>query len=361
MFKEGFDALERKLSERYYISVAAFSADIGAVFSSVLAKSDKNITELRDVTDVHNQLNEVPAGTAEHHALTQEQKELKKLTKRIVKAVKDPLENAMKKEAELKGIPFEKEMNEWAAFDARLENSIQSNHVSGSILPAENGDNISPDTSVSAIAGASPGKINNAANEDIDMPDADAVPDIDGSTPAAGNAGTLPVEGTLFRPMQPLSPPISTSSAAHNLDGAGDSRQQNIAPPAATSRDPWARGGVPWYLDAFDINGTTIHEERWTGPETMRAMSEQLSEMDEETLLDLCEQTNPSTEEDNTRGRTRSSARIRRAEENDTSPPDEEAEEQEAAVEETEEEKAAREKRDKANARRRAQRRRNRY
>lgn len=341
LFREGFDAIEQKLSERHYTSVATFSADIGAVFSAVLARSDKNITELRDVTDVHNQLNEVPAGTAEHLTLTHEQKEVKRLTKRIVKAMKDPLEAAMKKEAELKGIPFEKEMNEWAAFDERLEHSVHTNHISGD--PQENGENVSPDTSVSAIAGASPGHVNDS-NEDVDMLDAEDVPRTNGVVKEKG-AGL-----TSLKPAQPLSPPVSTSSIAQNMDGVLDQSQQNIAPPVATTQDPWARGGVPWYLAPFDISGTTIHEERWTGPDAMRAMSEALSEMDEETLLDLREQGNPATEDDSGKGRTRSSARIKQAETNGHSPP--------TAEEDTEEQKLAREKKDKANAKRRAQRRR---
>jgi NuA3 HAT complex component NTO1 len=396
LFKEGFDDLEQKLGARHYISVTAFSADISAVFSAVLTRSDENMTELRDVTDVHNQLNEVPAGTAKHLALTQEQKELKRLTKRIVKAIKDPLEAAMKKEAELKGIPFEKEMSEWAAFDARLENSIQTNGMTA--LPTmEIDETISPDASVSAVAGASPRRVNNNTDEDVEMTDVSNVASetID-TVHAKLDSDIASVKVSKFKPAQPLSPPNSTSSAAanhnnnNNIDANIDhTAQDTTAPPIeAPTSDPWAQGGVPWYLEAFDISGTTVHEERWTGPDTMRAMSEQLSEMDEETLQDLVGNTNTASsnteDETNTtsaaasKGRTRSSARFRRVEEadiatvadDDEEDEDEddvvaeteetEEEEEEEEVQETEEEKAAREKREKANARRRAQRRKNR-
>jgi NuA3 HAT complex component NTO1 len=40
-------------------------------------------------------------------------------------------------------------------------------------------------------------------------------------------------------------------------------------------------------VEQFDPDGTTIHEERWTGPEVLRGMSEELSEMDEEELQGL--------------------------------------------------------------------------
>ena len=37
----------------------------------------------------------------------------------------------------------------------------------------------------------------------------------------------------------------------------------------------------------FDPVGTTIHDERWMGQEVLRAMSEELSEMDDDELTGL--------------------------------------------------------------------------
>ena len=48
-----------------------------------------------------------------------------------------------------------------------------------------------------------------------------------------------------------------------------------------------SQGGIPWYVEAFDPVGTTIHDERWMGQEVLRAMSEELSEMDEDELTGL--------------------------------------------------------------------------
>ena len=48
-----------------------------------------------------------------------------------------------------------------------------------------------------------------------------------------------------------------------------------------------AQGGIPWYVEQFDPDGTTIYEERWTGPEVLRGMSEELSEMDDDELQGL--------------------------------------------------------------------------
>jgi NuA3 HAT complex component NTO1 len=46
---------------------------------------------------------------------------------------------------------------------------------------------------------------------------------------------------------------------------------------------------MPWYMEPFDPVGTTVWEERWTGREVARGMSEELSDMDEEELDGLVE------------------------------------------------------------------------
>ena len=60
-------------------------------------------------------------------------------------------------------------------------------------------------------------------------------------------------------------------------------------PPLSSGGDiqPLSNGGIPWYMDPFDPDGTTIEEERWTGRELVRGMSEELSDMDEEELSGL--------------------------------------------------------------------------
>ena len=60
-------------------------------------------------------------------------------------------------------------------------------------------------------------------------------------------------------------------------------------PPMSSGGDvqPLSNGGIPWYMDPFDPDGTTIQEERWTGRELVRGMSEELSDMDEEELSGL--------------------------------------------------------------------------
>ena len=64
-------------------------------------------------------------------------------------------------------------------------------------------------------------------------------------------------------------------------------------PPLSSEGAPSAAlsyGGIPWYMDPFDPVGTTIHEERWTGRDVVRGMSEELSDMDEEELQSLVDE-----------------------------------------------------------------------
>jgi NuA3 HAT complex component NTO1 len=328
------------------------------VLSSDNTRPGKRVTEINDATETQHQLDE-PVDTLEHKALTPEQKELKKIRKRIIKPVRELLEKATSRESELKNIPIPTEENpQWAEFDALLEESGQTN---GAVPTTEDGDNISPDTSVSVIAGASPNHANNSPDEDIEMlddddEDAEGEPDFEVNGTSI-EARAVPTKGAIFKPTQPLSPPNSTSSVANNnIDGVVEHREQEAAPPAVMSDDPWTRGGVPWYLDLFDIDGTTVHEERWSGRD---AVSEELTDLDEEEVAVLCNKPNASVEaDDNVKSTRRTSARIKRAEE--TSTTSNEEENASAEVQQTEEERAERLKKDKVNAKRKAQRRRNR-
>ncbi|TKA81186.1 hypothetical protein B0A55_02615 [Friedmanniomyces simplex] len=311
MFTAGFDAIALGLRERSYTSVQDFSRDFSAEISKVLAKyHDHEETADADIEVIHNQLHEVKPGTAEHHALSQEQKEIKKLAKRIVKAVKEPLEDALKKEAELKGREHQeaiRKLDSMGIFASEknvdADEFVQDGKVAGKRRSGSD---------LSAVAGASPDV---HATGDTEMRDADehtdeAVMRLD----IAGNSDTIPVPArkpapaststshsssdhghsggktTSEKPTEPLSPPISTDS-----NGAKPTTEA-----AVLDTDVFAQGGVPWYLTPFDPVGTTVHEERYTGREVLRDMTEELSDMDEDTLTELAIsgiEANPSAKE----------------------------------------------------------------
>lgn len=283
MFKAGFDYLAQRLRERFYTSVSDFSRDLSKEISQVLgAYEGLGDAGNANIDAIHRQLHEVKPGTAEHAALTQEQKEVKKLAKRIVKAVKESLEDAMRKEAELKGQEHEEELRKLDSM------GIFASSESIEIDAGEQGDVMANQIEdEDAVAGASP------ADHDAEMGDADEHTDeavihlnIAGKedtiaipakkhTPASGKAVSCASSSRNHttkaseKPTEPLSPPIST----------------DLAP--ADSKDPFTYGGVAWYLEPFDPMGTTVHEERYMGRAVLRDMSEELSDMDDDTLTEL--------------------------------------------------------------------------
>lgn len=289
-FKAGFDALALQVRERYYTSVQDFSQQLS---NTIAERLSPNEAVDGDIDTIHTRLNE-SRGTAEHHALPPEQKEVKKLAKRILKAVKEPLEDALKKESDLKGNEYEdaiKKLDSMGMFAATKSLDIDESPVKANGKRRTASD-------VSAAAGASP------EDADVEMDDADdgmnneaiiplnlasskkGTPSANGnnkkkkkSTPSSSasssssssNGRTTRNSASENPPTEPLSPPMSTDSGAHQTDTA----------------DVFANGGVAWYLSPFDPEGTTVHEERYTGRAVLRAMSEELSDMDEDTLTEL--------------------------------------------------------------------------
>jgi NuA3 HAT complex component NTO1 len=276
-----------KLRERYYTSVSEFSQALSLVISERMdsaANKDVADTSAADINAISSHLNEVKPGTAEHMALTQEQKDIKRLAKRILKAVKEPLEDAFRKEAELKGLERDEVMKRLDALP--IFAATKALELEGDPSPVKKGGKHRRAASdISAAAGASPD------NEDEEMPDADADLGvrINGkkSTPTSEAPGSRASSrhgknASLSKPAsapEPLSPPTSTSSSS-----AATSAASGVGQDAA---DVFAHGGVPWYLEQFDPIGTTVHEERYTGREVLRGMSEELSDMDEDTLTEL--------------------------------------------------------------------------
>ncbi|KAK5257608.1 hypothetical protein LTR16_000115 [Cryomyces antarcticus] len=319
-FKAGFANIQRKLEERFYTSVSTFSTDFISVISSVVG------LVASDAVEVHNQLNEVLPGTAAHSGLTTEQKELKRLAKRIIKAIQGPLEDATRKEAELSGKPFEKELRD---LDAILENSMRSRRESLAASALENGpeavnremlDRGKTPNSTESHPSKEEGSDDNGTkppvvksgdsnlvasqlngwgkNGDVHMTDADAAPDakprmVDETTDEAVIHLQLDSHQTVAIPNGNISEGRSTESrgAASSHRSIQVTNSEPLTPPTSEKekdlQDLLAHGGIPWYLEPFDPIGTTIHDERWTGREVLRGMSEELSEIDDDTLQDL--------------------------------------------------------------------------
>jgi NuA3 HAT complex component NTO1 len=100
-FAAGLLCIRKRLEERFYPSVASFSADLASLFTSEIG-----VESAGDTAELQEQI----AGRAS--GLSIEQREKRKLAKRIIKAIQPALEDAIRKESELNRKPFEKELKE---------------------------------------------------------------------------------------------------------------------------------------------------------------------------------------------------------------------------------------------------------
>lgn len=77
--------------------------------------------------------------------------------------------------------------------------------------------------------------------------------------------------------------PALSNSGSTNLS---NSHAEPATPPRSDKDHlaPLTHGGIAWYLEAFKPHGTTIHDEEWSGRTVLRELSEELSDMDEDTL-----------------------------------------------------------------------------
>ncbi|KAH1572272.1 hypothetical protein KXW39_004139 [Aspergillus fumigatus] len=319
VFKQGLLSLRTKLQQRYYTSVAAFSADLASIFTSEIG-----VQPAGDTAELQMQI----SGRAPELPL--EQREKRKLAKRIIKAIQPALEDAIKKESELNRKPFEKELKE---LDLMFENSVLSRRGSveeGSAEPAEGEARIDnpvsgevsdgvqekvgskaglpakvepqEESSTSALPEKAEDTATLDAGNDRPIPDAQAqdTPMTDSAELTASAAVTEPEDQiapgasatipTSAEAQQEAGPSKEEANSSPLLAQLTESQKGLLTPPPSFQGDPQhplSQGGILWYMQPFDPVGTTIHEERWTGRDVMRGMSEELSELDEDELKDL--------------------------------------------------------------------------
>lgn len=244
MFAPGLMSIRQRLNERFYPSVAAFSSDLASLFTSEIG-----VEPAGDTAELQAQI----SGRAPELSL--EQREKRKLAKRIIKVIQPSLEDAIRKESELNRKPFEKELKE---LDMILDHSVMS----------RSGDSVEPegDTELSGHPDAMEGV-------------EETLPTTEAPSEAQPTAGEQHPEASGAEELPPAEDPIKSVNA-----------YCRHPTPVLTEQDqqlPLALGGIQWYMQPFDPVGTTVHEERWTGRDVMRGMSEELSELDEDELEGL--------------------------------------------------------------------------
>lgn len=284
--------------------MATFSADLAHIFTNEIG-----VQPAEDTAELQMQM----GGRAPELSL--DQREKRKLAKRIIKSIQPSLEDAIRKESELSGRPFEKELKE---LDAIFESGVLSRRVSvieATDLEFHNGDASANDTldaeaadQLSVTKAHSPeDSLVLKKDDDVPMPDADSQENVPFTNDETGKKQTdsngIITAAPSHEPSSNGDAPadvsgMATESAGHDLvkkDNGPRTRvigpNNPLTPPLSSQGDrqqgPLAQGGIQWYMQPFDPIGTTIHEERWTGRDVMRGMSEELSELDEDELEGL--------------------------------------------------------------------------
>lgn len=293
VFREGFADLEERLNRRSYTSVQAFSEKFGDV---VKASLDPPLIVDATERPPHS------GGEVSSKDLIAEHKAKKILANRIIKAVKGPLEDAMRIESELSGRPHEKELRDLERLletnlrsrsDSRNESQLndggtdllqQRQSISGGNADEKHSTNSNQNTSSLIGSGVDPAIAHASHREQAttsksakhkghrQQPTPESMPPTNGVAGDDHTSNGNAEEHGIFNlgkqtPPEPVTPPLS--SEGHS--------------------QPLSEGGIPWYMECFDPVGTQIEEERWKGRELVRGMSEDLSDMDEEELSGLVE------------------------------------------------------------------------
>jgi NuA3 HAT complex component NTO1 len=256
-------------------------------------------------------------GALKHSELTAEQKDRKMRAKRIIKLILPQLLEAASNEADLGLGSREAERDRIESIlDASVRPNPESVHFKGdggySEDEAENEQvlrQIAPNGQIEAAnedGGNQDDVDGKHSAEDIEMRDARA-PNPPESSPSLPNghgsemANSAAHEGNSkdgiiiisnVEPAEPTSARATPALPALSNSGSTNPSTTNHDPltPPQTDKDllaPLAHGGKVWYLDAFEPVGTTIRDERWPGRDVLRGMSEELSELDEETMNGL--------------------------------------------------------------------------
>ncbi|KAH7405962.1 PHD-zinc-finger like domain-containing protein [Phaeosphaeria sp. MPI-PUGE-AT-0046c] len=279
VFTEGFSDLQVRLDEKYYTSVQAFRADMAIVLSEEVS--------FAPVTTIGGD-GELDLNKVAHSTLTSEQKETKKLVKRIMKGLQPLFEEALRKEADLAGRPYEKLPDLETLLNHKLERRASALSAEGSVRQSTETDQLAVAREKQLLsymelegAGTKTDDVHMAPTPDDNVAD----PHRTAHDEAADEAA---IAAQLGRDAMHTEA-ADTQADAMVVDHAETNGQPLTPPRSEKNLNSLGNGGIPWYFEPFDINGTTVHEERYTGREVLRDMSEELSELDDDILDGLAD------------------------------------------------------------------------
>lgn len=311
LFYDGLVPLSSRIDQRYYTTTLSLAHDLCDVIHAGLnTEPDTSIEALQ------NSALGLAVSTKSDFS---DYRDRKKLGKRILKAVQPQLETALRLEAEANHRPFEDLKQELetmieASLEYRPKAVVMGNDGEGE----QSQDTIMVDSSAAiiAVSGIDPdGVIPSDENGDVAMIDAD-----NQATSADGNieVDTSAIEPDMqFEDAQAAADAVSVPASEAletKPDVSGSTDGQSINTPPATNgyisvpttsqpapptppqsngslgrqpMDVLTDGGIIWYLQEFEPQGTSAAQEPWDGRNVERNLSEELTEIDDDELKGL--------------------------------------------------------------------------
>ena len=301
-FKQGLDAVQKKLETRAILSVADFSTELAKAFSNwqpsetVAMQGDDSMS---------------------HKTLSHDQRERRNRAKRLLDEIKKQfLREATRKEADITGKNYEEEWDkiekildepfhqplsstQTAVSSHKIADGQEETNSHTDLLPTlPNGHPAEPikafpngnvrgdvDGGVEVTEDPNKQRTNGVENGEAAASTGSAHPLQDGPKDEAA-VEIQPINGATGSSLNPDSKPAALSISDSSYESTSNADVISTTANEKNLNAPIGVGGVPFYLEDFEPDGTTIWEPPpWKGRDVL--MSEELSELDDDALNDL--------------------------------------------------------------------------
>ena len=300
-FKQSLDAVQKKLETRAILSVTDFSIELAKALSN-WQPTESTTMPVDEPT--------LPK------SLSHEQRERRNRAKRILDEIKKQfLREATRKEADITGKNYEEEWDKIEKIlDEPFHQPLSSTQILSNSNKIPNGQEDTnshidllrdlPNGYITEPIKASPRvNVDGTMGEDVEMakgPDGQRTNGIENGEVSTATRSANPLQndpkdeatinfqlskGATENSSNPDSKPPHPSVS----DGSYESvPNADVVTPTTNENNmnaPIGAGGVPFYLEDFEPDGTTVWEPPWKGRDVL--MSEELSELDDDALNDL--------------------------------------------------------------------------
>ncbi|KAI1176002.1 hypothetical protein F4777DRAFT_548130 [Nemania sp. FL0916] len=310
LFYDGLLPISHRIDRRYYTTTLTLAHDLCDVIRNGIN------TELDTIIEAPQS---IALGLVSTKTDFSDHRDRKKLGKRILKAVQPQLETALRLEAEVNHRSFESLKQE---LETMIEASLKYQPKPLVLEREDEGeqsqDVIMVDSSAAVIA------INGSDSHDVTPRDVNGdVVMAEADNQAASTDGNIEVDTSAIETdmqMENAQTGVDTASVPNsevvetkpNASGASDAH--SVSTPPATNGyisapttsqpapptppqsngslgrqpvDALTDGGVLWYLQEFELQGTSAAEEQCDGRNADRSLSEELTEIDDDELKGL--------------------------------------------------------------------------